>query len=515
MEKIYLNLKDIYIGNTDAKNELLYGDVDEIENFKKNFVIPPTLTIEDFESRNKYFITGLKGIGKTALLRYVDIKMSHEDTISNFILFKSDIDEDMRAKISRLSRIELYEYDKEYKDENDYEMAWRWFIYKNILLVSSKSINFFEKNEAYKNFKNIIESVEDNNKTILSMFPRINKGMIKINTSNLINVGLDLEFNKKLSEIKFNSLVRKLDEQFQNLKIIKGRINLFFDELELNYNSSKQYKRDAKLIRDLIIAIERINAITKRNKLNICIYAAIRSEVLYIVDTLGKEINKPISDFGIEILWNRPGMTAIQQPLLSIIEQRINNARQNKSLPTIDSNKIWSIYFPNQILNKEPYIYILHNSWYRPRDIIRLLKIAKEQFPDARDFSPNVLEPIRKKYSSDSWIEMSEELKAKYSADQIASIKKIFYGQKQIWNYSEFKQHVLHIADKYSNIKNLIEKFSIDDILDDLYRVGIIGNINKKTSPPKMRFVFRGDSERVQEQDIYLHNALLAHLSIW
>lgn len=57
----------------------------KLENFKKNFVIPPTLTIEDFESRNKYFITGLKGIGKTALLRYVDIKMSHEDTISNFI----------------------------------------------------------------------------------------------------------------------------------------------------------------------------------------------------------------------------------------------------------------------------------------------------------------------------------------------------------------------------------------------------------------------------------------------
>lgn len=33
MEKIYLNLKDIYIGNTDAKNELLYGDVDEIGKF--------------------------------------------------------------------------------------------------------------------------------------------------------------------------------------------------------------------------------------------------------------------------------------------------------------------------------------------------------------------------------------------------------------------------------------------------------------------------------------------------
>lgn len=514
MESI-LNLKDIYIGNTDAKNELLYGNIYEIENFKKNFVIPPTLTIEDFENRNKYFITGLKGIGKTALLRYIDIKMNSEDTISNFILFKSDIDEDMRAKISRLSRVELYEYDKEYKDENDYEVAWRWFIYKNILLASSKCINFFEKNEAYKIFKTIIESVEGNNRSILRMFPSVSRGMIKINAINFVSIGLDLEFNQKSNEIKFSSLVRELDEQFQNLKIIKGRINLFFDELELNYNNSKQYKRDAKLIRDLIVAIEKINAIAKRNKLNICIYAAIRSEVLHVVDTLGKEINKPISDFGIEILWHRPGMTAMQQPLLSIIEQRINNARQNKFLPIIGSNEIWSIYFPSQILNKEPYIYILHNSWYRPRDIIRLLKIAKEQFPDAKDFSPSVLEPIRKKYSSDSWVEMSEELKAKYSAEQIAAIKKIFYGGKQVWKCSEFNQYVLSMAENNSNIKSLIERFSINDILDDVYRVGIIGNINKKTSPYKMRFAFRGDSERIQEQDIYLHNALLAHLCIW
>ena len=104
-----LTLSQIYIGNTDAKNELLYGDQSEIDDYKNNFVIPPSLMIDDFKSRKKYFITGLKGTGKTAFLRYVDISMSDDDVLSKFILFKTEIDDEIKANISRMARIELCE----------------------------------------------------------------------------------------------------------------------------------------------------------------------------------------------------------------------------------------------------------------------------------------------------------------------------------------------------------------------------------------------------------------------
>lgn len=516
MENTYLTLEKIYIGSTDAKNELLYGDSGEIENYKDNFVIPPSLGIDAFRKKQRYFITGLKGIGKTALLRYIDISMSDEDTISNFILFKTDIDDNIKLRISQLSRIKLCgDNSDEYggKDD-DFEIAWRWFIYKQILLTTNKYENFFIQDISFKKFKAIIDSVDSKSNPSWKVFPTIKRGMININISSVLAIELNLDFMSRKKEVRFGELVGQLDETFKELKINKGRLNLFFDELELNYNSSKQYKKDARLIRDLIVSIEKINAVAKKNRLDICIYAAIRSEVLHVVEALGKEINKPIADFGIEILWNRPGVSAEQQPLLSIIEQRINNSRKKISLSELDSNSMWSTYFPNTILGKNPQTYILHNSWYRPRDIIRLLKIAQDQFPESKNFSTNVLEPIRKKYSSDSWVEMSEELKAKYSANQIAAIKKIFYGTQQIWPIGELKIHINSLAENSSIVRDLIKNSDVETVLDDVYRVGIVGNINRKTYPYKMRFVFRGDAERISNQDIYIHNALLAYLSI-
>jgi hypothetical protein len=68
-----LKLKDIYFGNIDAKNELLNDSIDEIERFVNGFCLPPNIIIDDFLNKGKYFITGLKGIGKTALLRYIAI----------------------------------------------------------------------------------------------------------------------------------------------------------------------------------------------------------------------------------------------------------------------------------------------------------------------------------------------------------------------------------------------------------------------------------------------------------
>lgn len=35
-----LELKDLYLGNIDAKNELINNSIDEIERFKSSFLIP-------------------------------------------------------------------------------------------------------------------------------------------------------------------------------------------------------------------------------------------------------------------------------------------------------------------------------------------------------------------------------------------------------------------------------------------------------------------------------------------
>lgn len=59
------------------------------------------------------------------------------------------------------------------------------------------------------------------------------------------------------TQLQFNKLVKKADDAFEALLPGNDRINLFFDELELNNNTRKQYERDSKLIRDLIVTIEK------------------------------------------------------------------------------------------------------------------------------------------------------------------------------------------------------------------------------------------------------------------
>ncbi|HIH2616418.1 TPA: P-loop ATPase, Sll1717 family [Burkholderia cenocepacia] len=512
-----LKLKDIPLGSTDAKNEVLSNTPEEIRRFLTSFVIPPALTIEKFYSRQKYYIVGLKGAGKTALLRYISLKLEEdEESVSSFVLFKSEVDEDLRKDFARAARVQLVEENSDLYDGDDYETVWRWFIYRKIAaLVQDGRVKPFQDNAKLSSFIALVSSealTKPERIGVMRLVPNIRRGTIEISKSPKLGLEFDWDESGR-AKVNFNDLVRKADHAFEELDPTPERLNIFFDELELNYASTKQYQRDARLVRDLIVSVERLNAVCKIKGHPICLYAAVRSEVLNAVDALGKEINKPVTDFGSVILWNRPGLDAAQQPLLDIIEQRINNARAEAGYPALASAGVWSQYFPGKINNQKPQIYILHNSWYRPRDVVRLLISVQDQYPNEQSFILQGLEAVRKAYSTASWVELTEELKAKYKPAEVDGIKYLFYGYKQISTFAELTQRADQVALEHEETKKLLDRISLREVVKDLYRIGIIGNIDRRRE--KMRFSFRGDDEILFEYDIFVHNALRAHLSIF
>lgn len=514
---LMLKLRNIPFGLTDAKNEVLSQTPEEIARFLKSFVTPPALAIEKFISRQKYFIVGLKGTGKTALLRYVSLMLEEgENAVSTFILFKTEVDEDLRRDFSRAARVQLVDENVDTFDGADFESVWRWFIYRKIASAIQDTIaRPFQNNERLASFVALVSSealTKPEQTGLMRLVPNIRKGHIEISKSP--KLGLDFDWDETgRAKVNFNDLVRQADHAFQALDSDGHCLNLFFDELELSYESTKQYQRDSRLVRDLIVSVERINAIAKKKAFPLCLFAAIRSEVLGAVDSLGKEINKPIADFGSTIIWNRPGLDAAQQPLLGVIEQRINTARAENQLPILSSGDLWSAYFPPTINNQKPQVYILHNSWYRPRDIVRLLISIQDQYPDETTFSLQCLEAVRKFYSTASWIEITEELKANYKPSEIDGIKYIFYGFKQVSSLDELITRSVAVATERAETKALLDRRQIRDILKDLYRVGVIGNIDNRSSQ-HMRFSFRGDDEILFDWNIFVHNALRSHLSI-
>lgn len=511
-----LKLKDIYLGSTDAKNEMLSNSPEEFKRFVDSFVVPPALTINKFTDRSKYYVVGLKGTGKTALLRYISIKLEEElGSISTFVLFKSEVDEDLRKDFSKAARVQIVNENSDAFDGDDLESVWRWFIYRKIAaVIQEKNVDAFQDNANLARFIAVVSSealTQPEKAGLMRLVPNIRKGSIEISKTPKLGLEFDWDENGK-AKVNFNDLVRQADAAFNSLDPSSQRLNIFFDELELNYGTSKQYQRDSRLVRDLIVSIEKLNACSKRLGFPLCLYAAIRSEVLVSVEALGKEINKPIADFGSIIHWNRPGLSAAQQPLLNIVEQRINNARVEVGLEVLSSIDLWKDYFPQSIHKQMPQVYILHNSWYRPRDIVRLLISVQDQYPDEKSFILQGLEAVRKAYSTASWVELTEELKAKYKPGEVEGIKYIFYGFKQICSLSDLIARADVVAVDHKETRELLARVSIREVVKDLFRIGVIGNIGPRGS--HMRFSFRGDDEILFEQDIFIHNALCAHLSI-
>ncbi|RQO49849.1 hypothetical protein [Pseudomonas sp. KBW05] len=511
-----LKLKDIHLGSTDAKNEMLSNSPDEFKRFVDSFVEPPALAIDKFLSKSKYYVVGLKGTGKTALLRYISIKLEEQlNSVSSFILFKSDIDEELRKDFSKAARVQVVTENSDAFDGDDVESVWRWFIYRKIVAaIQEKGADVFQDNANLAKFVAVVssEALSQPEKTgFMRLVPNIRKGTIEISKSPKLGLEFDWDENGN-AKVNFNYLVREADTAFEGLDPSDQRLNIFFDELELNYGSNKQYQRDSRLVRDLVVSVEKLNAKSKLRGYPLCIYAAIRSEVLVSVAALGKEINKPITDFGSVIHWNRPGLDAAQQPLLNIIEQRINNARDEAGLNKLSSVELWKEYFPDYIHGVKPQVYILHNSWYRPRDVVRLLIAVQDQYPDESSFILQGIEAVRKAYSTASWVELTEELKAKYKPSEIDGIKYVFYGFKQVCTVGDLIGRADAVAVDHKETKDLLARVSMRDVVKDLYRIGVIGNIENRGS--HMRFSFRGDDEILFDHNVFVHNALCAHLSI-
>jgi len=207
-------LKDLQLGNLDAKNELI-EDTDDVRNiFINSYVIPPNFNFQKFYERQRYFITGLKGTGKTALLRYISIKLEENpDTYSKFILFKSDLgNKDISAG---LSKTDVYDTNN-INEEKDYQDLWRWFIYSEIVFFQNKKeIELFQKNEIWKSFSKKVLAIKKSS----SLFPRIKNGSLSISIKLFENAefSAQLGFDKGKDEVKINfkEYIYEIDEIFE------------------------------------------------------------------------------------------------------------------------------------------------------------------------------------------------------------------------------------------------------------------------------------------------------------
>lgn len=510
-----LQLKDLFTGKVDAKNEILSDTAEERARFLRSFILPENINIDSYLKGRKYIISGLKGTGKTALLQYLALKSEQKlKAKTSFILFKSDFTDDDKKDFSKAINRTITDKG-DLPDEEDFVSIWVWFLHRHLVKTILEPLPF-ENNKEFSRYITCVKApkVGDEEAGITRFFPKLKRGNVELTADFEVvkgKLGLDFDWsNESRKQVKFSSIVRQADALFEKLTPKDEKYYIFIDELELTIGKQKQYDKDTRLIRDLLVAINRLNSLCRKRNYPIYFITGIRSEVLTALPSSGKEINKIVSDFGVNLNWHQAGSSISNHPLLQIINKRIQTSEESAGVKiTEDLNTLWEKYFTKSFDTKPIQEYILHQTWYRPRDIVRLLSIAQQTYPNQTVFSHEVFDRIRQEYSKQSWTEHVEELRAKYTEADIAGIKKLFYGVTCPFTFHDLTATADERKKIYSEIKQLLKTHTLGDIISQLYKVGMIGNTGQR-----VRFSFRGDDDVLLDKKMKIHDPLWNHLAI-
>ena len=478
---------DIKFGMIDASNELM-----EVGNdyYLSSFLEYERYRIKDFIEGKKYFILGRKGTGKTALLKYMQCKF--EEDKENMVIpirFKSDFDEVDRNQVKGSSYNNEEVIEKSHSNIKSYVLAWQVYliyqIFKNENSQNTEYSVFFENKESKQlwDLLKLIYGENGGNKIV----PRIQKGFVSVSIGTKgIDANLAAEINLENEKLNYVYAAKKIIELYENLNFNHTPVYILIDELELSVKTKKEREADIELVRDLIIAVEKLNSLSKAKSFNINCYASIRTDVVENVLSSGYEINKCIEDFGITVEWHQRGGNYLDNPLIKLVEKKIKASENIHH--EYESDNVWETYFEEEINNTEVRRYILNLSWYRPRDVIRILSLAQEFCnSNVQKINQEAFDKAMKEYSNRMWRERKEELIMRYSTDDIKAVEKVLTGIEVPFSFNYLDQRIKNLSKMFDCVSKFAANHKLADLLEILYNLGLIGN-----SGERMVFSFLG-----------------------
>ena len=502
-----LNISDLTFGKTDAFNELKeFGP----KWFVRAFFPYEKYEIDSFINGNSYYICGEKGTGKTALLRFLQCRLS--DDPNNVIIpirFKTEFDvEDKKAMINIASNIKetTAEGVDDFRDDTDTVSVWQIYIINQLLekcADSNAEYQVFEESMELSQLRQLLRILYPDHRN--KIVPKLKRGQLSVsaNIMKVVDAQLQIEigFEGSTSSISFNRVVKSTIAKFQRLKFLNNKVYILFDELELSVKSPKEHKRDIQLVRDLIIAIDRMNEICKLSGYDIHTIASIRTEVIHSVHAAGYEINKSIEDYGVILSWYQKGGDYRDNKLLKLVENKIVATEEERGI--MDHGDIWERYFPETINGIETKKYILNYSWLHPRDIVRLMNEVVRQSNLETKFTQEAFDRAMRSYSKKSWSEIAEGLILKYHNEDLETIKLILTNCEVPFTYAYLMQRIRSLSEIYPDIEKFYQKNNLRNVLIDLFEFGVIGNTGQR-----MVFKFMEDDDLAMTEDMIIHKPL-------
>lgn len=512
------NLKDLNFGRTDARAEFLDDRRTSGSYFEDSFYVQDDLDVAGLEDGRYQFVTGLKGCGKTALLRYLLINREKNDELASFIVFKEKFSEKDRQHFPQGMRISALTEHSQISDAGgEFKEGWYWVILHHLSEVIKANSRFAATNlENYHQFNKLIDELFTSERP--SFIRRIAdyfqsaKVKIKGGIDHVISGEVEVKIKKPLHEVEYerSDLIDAAKLLIAQIKSpTRKRLTLFLDEIDLSHGTRKAYQRDCRLVRDLILAVNELNSLFIEFGTPINIICAIRSEILHSIATVGREINKAITDYELRVDWCT-GQAGADHVILQIIEKKIA-ASELAIYGEVRTKDIWSAYFPDRVSGAPTARYLLKQTWFKPRDLVRYLNIAKTMYPRFPRFTAEALSEARNRFARESWTEITEELYAQYMPVQIDAIRRVFQGVRRgQFSYKFIETEIEMKGRSQESIKRLFKEKKTQDVMEDLFRIGVLGNeYNMEGQKRVENWAFLGSADLLLDRPFVLHPALM------
>lgn len=518
-------LQNLYVMKVDAKQQLdNMNEQSDITRFKQLILVPDGINIDDLIDGERYFLTGEKGAGKTALLIYTALKAEELFNAERcFVIFK-ELSQEEREDYSALAHVTNYDQ-AEISPLTDYEFVWQWVFHNTIVdtvLNSSKEI--FVPNEALNTYLAAVNAIKTNPRGSGRKMPYVTKdGFVEMKVSvpikgSTIDLSGKINFERnpqQADQIRFSTHIHELNRLYSALDAGESQLYFVVDEMNLSRKNAEEYDRDVCMIRDLIVAIERFNLISKGAHDNVRIIGAVRNEVINSVKATGKEINKTIESYGIPIDWTQYTEASFDHPLVKLLVNyfRISDEIMGET-PAESSCEEFYRWVEPQMFGIASESVIRNYTLYRPRHVLRLLNLSKIRCGRYEKIGKDTFNQIKRQYSLECWNEIAEELSLSYTTDELERIKEWLTGMPWRTTYEAMFEKANRLWSPRKKTAPLLDRF--DELIRDLYRSGVIGNYIGKTHPrgkSTNRWYFRGDETLLTDKEIVIHRIFETVLS--
>lgn len=505
-----IDLKDIFIGKANGLEEA------ENEKFEDLFYTGNLKYQQLVENEDKFIISGRKGTGKTILAKYFEKEMSKQNILVNMltdrdIILKCFLEKGS-TKLDKQEAELFIEYTILCELANTLlDNKRRFFRVKNIchIFFIVKKLNYLkkivkERSEPENFVKNSFSLSRQNKYGLNGKTKETEASVGAFSTAFEAVKQVNAEYTKGPY---YNLLDTMRTDVFYLLKMVP--VNIVFDDLDEFDDKIDGNKEFIKFLNVFIQKAQEINVdLRKRNISNCRIIILLRSDIIPILNSESKNLNKIIADSEIRLNWIKKVGNGQLHPLMDLIATKIK--KSNDKLQDLTNQEIVKMFFCDKVNGVPVMDHMLNCSFGRPRDIINMLNIIRENYPNEKQFTTDAFKSTFLEYSIKFTDELRNEMAAHFESEKTKECFDIIkcIGEKTFWisQVTEvFKEH----GSQYKYFSN--EK----EFIDLAYEFGIIGNTWPNENPNSDRkynfsWKYREDGFDIPDygRKFYVHLAL-------